>query len=70
MPRPTITEDKKLVPAQTRLSPAVIGQVERIAQEREWSFGQTLRKLIEHGLSAESAPPRRKKQHVVEAVAA
>lgn len=60
MPRPKLTEDRKLVTAQTRLAPAVIEQVEQIAQERDWSFGQTLRKLVERGLSVEtaSAQPR------------
>lgn len=67
MPRPKVSEEKKLVTAQTRLAPAVIEQVERIAEERDWSFGQTLRKLVEQGLAMQGNNPEKQEQSAIAA---
>jgi len=60
MARPKINENEKLLPVPTRLAPAVVKQIEEIADARKWSIGQTVREMVEEGLSMQ--PPISKQQ--------
>lgn len=55
MKTPQTTSIEKLVPAATRISARTLDQVQAVADAREWSTAQTLRKLIERGLEAMKA---------------